>query len=74
MTRRNSFARRRGGAGGKSAPPDLSVPFADLDNRSQAERDADFSPIRFFVGLIAGLILFTFFFKLACAIKLVTWE
>lgn len=44
--RRASFARKRGGAGGRQAPPHLSVPFGDLDTRGQAEQDADMSPLR----------------------------
>lgn len=57
--KRNSFAASRGGSGGKSGPPGLSIPFQDLDGRSQAEQDADFSPTHFIRISTASMLIYT---------------
>lgn len=68
--RRNSFARSRGGRGGKGAPPSLSMPFCELDERSQAEQDADMSPLRIIIGLICGVVVWTFTYTIGKAIRI----
>jgi len=46
------------------------MPFCELDERSQAEQDADMSPLRIIIGLICGVVVWTFTYTIGKAIRI----